>query len=151
MTDIVHMRNDVIESVTKGIQVKFEYKAEGGIVTKRTVTPTKFYSDFTGFTGYDTDKQEDRNFRFERVQKWKGLYGNEIEVKIAMERKRRFPLTKEQYKLWEQFVTDNYETIYSNKDTHEVRHTPHSFVYWVTVERNEQSGMQEFLENLLAI
>ena len=69
----------------------------------------------------------------------------------GMERKMRFPLTKEQYKLWEQFVTDNYETIYSNKDTHEVRHTPHSFVYWITVERNEQSGMQEFLENLLAI
>ena len=86
MTDIVHMRNDVIESVTKGIQVKFEYKAEGGIVTKRTVTPTKFYSDFTGFTGYDTDKQEDRNFRFERVQKWKGLYGNEVDFKIEIYR-----------------------------------------------------------------
>jgi len=86
MTDIVHMRNDVIESITKGIQVKFEYKAEGGIVTNRTVTPTKFYSDFTGFTGYDTDKQEDRNFRFERVQKWKGLYGNEIEFRIEISR-----------------------------------------------------------------
>ena len=33
MTDIVHMRNDVIESITKGIQVLFEYKADGGIVT----------------------------------------------------------------------------------------------------------------------
>ena len=86
MTDIVHMRNDVIESITKGIQVKFEYKAEGGIVTKRTVTPAKFYSDFTGFTGYDTDKQEDRNFRFERGQKWKGLYGNEVDFKIEIYR-----------------------------------------------------------------
>lgn len=86
MTDIVHMRNDVIESITKGIQVLFEYKAEGGIVTKRTVTPAKFYSDFTGFTGYDTDKQEDRNFRFERVQKWKGLYGNEVDFKIEIYR-----------------------------------------------------------------
>ena len=76
---------------------------------------------------------------------------NNFEGTIAMERKRRFPLTKEQYTLWEQFVTDNYETIYSNKDTHEVRHTPHSFVYWIIVERTEQSGMQEFLENLLAI
>ena len=28
MTDIVHMRNDVIESITQGIQVKFEYKAD---------------------------------------------------------------------------------------------------------------------------
>ena len=158
MTDIVHMRNDVIEGITKNLQVKFEYKAGGEygsdspkVITNRTVTPTKFYSDFTGFTGYDTDKQEDRNFRFERVQKWKGLYGNEIEVKIAMERKRRFPLTKEQYKLWEHFVTDNYETIYSNKDTHEVKHTPNSPRYTVTVERTEQSGMQNFLENLLAI
>jgi hypothetical protein len=39
MTDIVHMRNDVIESITQGIQVHFEYKADGGIVTNRTVTP----------------------------------------------------------------------------------------------------------------
>ena len=74
-----------------------------------------------------------------------------FESPIAMERERRFPLTKEQYKLWEQFVTNNYETIYSNKDTHEVLHTPNSSKYTVTVERNEQSGMQEFLENLLAI
>ena len=43
MTDIVHMRNDVIEGITKNLQVRFEYKAEGGIVTNRTVTPTKFY------------------------------------------------------------------------------------------------------------
>ena len=50
---------------------------------------------------------------------------------------RRFPLNKEQYKLWEQFVTDNYETIYSNKDTHEVRHTPHSPKYTVTVEMGQ--------------
>tara|TARA_R100001594_G_C4011555_1_gene257086 strand:+ start:860 stop:1093 length:234 start_codon:yes stop_codon:yes gene_type:complete len=74
-----------------------------------------------------------------------------FEGTTAIERKRRFPLTKEQYTLWEQFVTDNYETIYSNKDTHEVRHTPHSSKYTVTVERTEQSGMQNFLENLLAI
>jgi len=84
MTDIVHMRNDVIESITKGIQVLFEYKADGGIVTSRTVTPAKFYSDFTGFTGYDTNKKEDRNFRFERVEKWKGLYGNETEWEIEI-------------------------------------------------------------------
>ena len=84
MTDIVHMRNDVIESITQGIQVHFEYKADGGIVTNRTVTPTKFYSDYTGFTGYDTDKQEDRNFRFERVEKWNGLHGNETEWEIEI-------------------------------------------------------------------
>ena len=84
MTDVVHMRNDVIESITKGIQVLFEYKAEGGIVTKRTVTPAKFYSDFTGFTGYDTNKKEDRNFRFDRIEKWHGLYGNEIEWEIEI-------------------------------------------------------------------
>ena len=67
----------------------------------------------------------------------------------SLERKRRFPLTKDQYKLWEQFVTDNYETIYSNKDTHEVLHTPNSLVYTVTVLITEQSGMQEFLEALI--
>ena len=64
---------------------------------------------------------------------------------------RKFPLTREQYQSWEQFVTDNYETIYSNKDIHEVHHTSNSPVYIVSVFRNEQSGMQNFLENLLAI
>ena len=63
----------------------------------------------------------------------------------SLERKRRFPLTKDQYRLWEQFVTDNYQEIYENKDTHEVLHTPHSPRYTVTVLRTEQSGMQEFL------
>ena len=86
MTDIVHMRNDVIESITKGIQVLFEYKADGGIVTSRTVTPAKFYSDFTGFTGYDTNKKEDRNFRFDRVEEWKGLDdAKEWEIEIHRE------------------------------------------------------------------
>ena len=74
---------------------------------------------------------------------------NNFEGTIAMERKRRFPLTKDQYSLWEQFVTDNYETIYSNKDTHEVLHTSNSNRYTVTVLRTEQSGMQEFLEALI--
>ena len=76
---------------------------------------------------------------------------NNFEGTTAIERQRRFPLTKDQYSLWEQFVTDNYGTIYSNKDTHEVLHAPHSRRYIVTVERTEHSGMQEFLENLLAI
>ena len=76
---------------------------------------------------------------------------NNFEGLIAMEQKRRFPLTKDQYKLWEQFLTDNYETIYSSKDTHEVLHTPNSPRYTVTVYRTEQSGMQEFLEDLIKI
>ena len=89
MTDIVHMRNDVIESITQGIQVKFVYKADGGIVTNRTVTPTKFYSDFTGFTGYDTDRQKDRNFRFERVEEWKGVdFATQWEIEIFREGQR---------------------------------------------------------------
>jgi len=72
---------------------------------------------------------------------------NNFESLIAMKHgKRRFPLTKDQYRLWEQFVTDNYENIYSNKDTHEVFHTPNSPIYTVTVSENEHSGMQEFLE-----
>ena len=93
MTDIVHMRNDVIESITQGIQVRFEYKAGGEygsdspkVITSRTVTPVGFYSDFTGFTGYDTDKQEHRNFRFERVEKWNGLDdAKEWEIEIFRE------------------------------------------------------------------
>ena len=89
MTDIVHMRNDVIEGITKNLQVRFEYKAEGGIVTNRTVTPTKFYSDFTGFTGYDTDRQEDRNFRFERVEEWKGVdFATQWDIEIFREGQR---------------------------------------------------------------
>ena len=74
---------------------------------------------------------------------------NNFESPIAMERKMRFPLTKEQYKLWEQFVTDNYEEIYSNKDIYEVLHTRNSPRYVVTVLTTEQSGMQEFLEGLV--
>ena len=62
---------------------------------------------------------------------------------------RKFPLPKDKIKLWEQFVTDNYETIYSNKDIHEVHHTSNSPVYIISVFRNEQSGMQEFLEDLI--
>ena len=120
MTDIVHMRNDVIESVTKGIQVKFEYKAEGGIVTKRTVTPAKFYSDFTGFTGYDTDKQEDRNFRFERVQKWKGLYGNEVEWEIEIFREGQrlesySVIDKDEDKAREKFEAGDYDFNFSHE------------------------------------
>ena len=91
MTDIVHMRNDVIESITQGIQVRFEYKAGGEygsdspkVITERIVKPTKFYSDFTGFTGYDTSRQEDRNFRFDRVTEWHGLFGNEREWDIEI-------------------------------------------------------------------
>ena len=91
MTDIVHMRNDVIESITQGIQVRFEYKAGGEYGSDspiekgiRIVTPTKFYSDFTGFTGYDTSRQEDRNFRFDRVTEWHGLFGNEREWDIEI-------------------------------------------------------------------
>ena len=79
------------------------------------------------------------------------MINNFEEGTIAMERKRIFPLTKDKYSLWEQFVTNNYETIYSNKDTHEVLHTPNSPHYVVSVLRTEQSGMQEFLEKFLAI
>jgi len=70
---------------------------------------------------------------------------------ISMEEIRKFPLPKNKFRLWEQFVIDNYEEIYTNKDIHEVHHTPNSPVYIVSVFRNEQSGMQNFLENLLAI
>ena len=76
---------------------------------------------------------------------------NNFEATVATEDIRKFALTKEQYKSWEQFITDNYETIYSNKDIHEVHHTPNSPYYIVSVFKNEQSGMQNFLENLLAI
>ena len=68
---------------------------------------------------------------------------------IAMGRTSRFPLTKDQYRLWEEFVANNYEEIYSNKDTYEVLHTRNSPRYVVTVLTTEQSGMQEFLEGLV--
>ena len=51
---------------------------------------------------------------------------NNFEATVATEDIRKFALTKEQYQSWEQFITDNYETIYSNKDIHEVHHTPNS-------------------------
>ena len=76
---------------------------------------------------------------------------NNFEATVATEDIRKFALTKEQYQSWEQFITDNYKTIYSNKDIHEVHHTPNSPYYIVSVFKNEQSGMQNFLENLLAI
>ena len=93
MTDIVHMRNDVIESITQGIQVKFEYKSGGEygsdspkVITSRTVTPKEFYKDFTGFAGYDTDKKEERNFRFSRITEWHGLDDpKEWEIEIFRE------------------------------------------------------------------
>jgi hypothetical protein len=72
-----------------------------------------------------------------------------FEGTIAVKEIRKFPLNKEQYKSWEEFITDNYETIYSNKDIHEVQHTPSSPYYIVSVFAYEQSGMQKFLENLL--
>ena len=68
---------------------------------------------------------------------------------ISMEEIRKFPLPKNKFRLWEQFVIDNYEEIYTNKDIHEVHHTPNSPVYTVTVLITEQSGMQEFLEGLV--
>ena len=76
---------------------------------------------------------------------------NNFEATVATEDIRKFALTKEQYQSWEQFITDNYETIYSNKDIHEVHHTPNSPYYIVSGFKNEQSGMQNFLENLLVI
>ena len=74
---------------------------------------------------------------------------NNFEDTIALKEIRKFALTKEQYKSWEEFIIDNYETIYSNKDVHEVHHTPSSPYYIVSVFAYEQSGMQKFLENLL--
>jgi len=68
---------------------------------------------------------------------------------IAMERKRRFTLNQDKYKQWEEFVANNYEEIYSNKDIYEVLHTRNSPNYVVTVLLTEQSGMQEFLEGLM--
>tara|TARA_R100001082_G_C4363174_1_gene160397 strand:- start:548 stop:784 length:237 start_codon:yes stop_codon:yes gene_type:complete len=74
---------------------------------------------------------------------------NNFEDAVAMEEIRKFALTKEQYQSWEQFITDNYKTIYSNKDMHEAYHTPNSPYYIVSVFKNEQSGMQDFLETLI--
>jgi hypothetical protein len=48
------------------------------------------------------------------------------------------------------FCTDNYKELYENKDGHVVHYMPNSDSFHVYVDANEQSGMQDFLDKLLA-
>jgi|TARA_B100001939_G_scaffold135572_1_gene117695 hypothetical protein len=61
-----------------------------------------------------------------------------------------YRLTKSEYEEWNNFCTDNYKEIYENKDGHMVHYMPTSDSFHVYIDANEQSGMQNFLEKLLA-
>ena len=61
-----------------------------------------------------------------------------------------YRLTNSEYKEWNKFCTDNYKEIYSNKDGHTVHYMPKSDTFHVYVDSKEQSGMQNFLEKMLA-
>ena len=61
-----------------------------------------------------------------------------------------FTLTKDQFKEWDKFCLDNGQEMYKNKDTYSVVHSGTSGTYYLYINESEQSGMQNFLDNLLA-
>ena len=61
-----------------------------------------------------------------------------------------YRLTKSEYKKFNNFCTDNYKELYENKDGHVAHYMPNSDSFHVYVDANEQSGMQDFLDKLLA-
>ena len=61
-----------------------------------------------------------------------------------------FRLTKNQFKEWDKFCLDNGQEMYKNKDTYSVVHSGTSGTYYLYINESEQSGMQNFLDNLLA-
>jgi hypothetical protein len=61
-----------------------------------------------------------------------------------------YRLTKSEYMEFNNFCTDNYKELYENKDGHVVHYMPNSDSFHVYVDANEQSGMQDFLDKLLA-
>ena len=48
------------------------------------------------------------------------------------------------------FCTDNGKEMYENKDSYAVIYMPKSDSYHLYVDQKEQSGMQNFLEKMLA-
>tara|TARA_R100000353_G_scaffold175368_2_gene145512 strand:- start:144 stop:350 length:207 start_codon:yes stop_codon:yes gene_type:complete len=61
-----------------------------------------------------------------------------------------YRLTKSEYMEFNNFCTENYKELYENKDGHVVHYMPNSDSFHVYVDANEQSGMQDFLDKLLA-
>ena len=61
-----------------------------------------------------------------------------------------YRLSKSEYMEFNNFCTDNYKELYENKDGHVVHYMPNSDSFHVYVDANEQSGMQDFLDKLLA-
>jgi len=68
-----------------------------------------------------------------------------------MEGSEHFKLTKDQFREWDTFCTDNGAEMYRNKDTYAVVHSVTSDTYNVYIDSSEQSGIINFLNNLLAL
>ena len=68
-----------------------------------------------------------------------------------MEANEHFKLTKDQYREWDIFCTDNGAEMYKNKDTYTVVHSGTSDTYNLYIDSSEQSGIINFLNNLLAL
>jgi len=61
-----------------------------------------------------------------------------------------FKLTKDQFREWDIFCTDNGAEMYKNKDTYSIVHPTTSDTYYLYVDSSEQSGIINFLNKLLA-
>ena len=68
-----------------------------------------------------------------------------------MEGSEHFKLTKDQFREWDTFCTTNGEEMYKNKDTYAVVHAVTSDTYNLYIDSSEQSGIINFLNNLLAL
>jgi hypothetical protein len=62
-----------------------------------------------------------------------------------------FKLTKDQFREWDTFCTDNGAEMYKNKDTYSIVHPTTSDTYYLYVDSSEQSGIINFLNKLLAL
>ena len=68
-----------------------------------------------------------------------------------MEGSEHFKLTKDQFREWDTFCTDNGAEMYRNKDTYSIVHPTTSDTYYLYVDSSEQSGIINFLNKLLAL
>jgi len=62
-----------------------------------------------------------------------------------------FKLTKDQFREWDTFCTDNGAEMYKNKDTYSIVHPTTSDIYYLYINSSEQSGIINFLNKLLAL
>ena len=60
-----------------------------------------------------------------------------------------FKLTKDQFKEWDSFCTENGAEMYKNKDTYSIVHSATSDTYNLYIDSSEQSGIINFLNKLL--